>query len=1047
MDHRQPSLSSPIIPQRIASVCQLTTLCGLLVLATALNAGETVNFSRDVRPILSSKCFKCHGPDEDNREGGFRLDEKESAFGEADSGERPIVPGDTSASELIARIVTDDVDLLMPPADSTKELTDEEIATLQRWVEEGANWQEHWAFIPPELAEVPTVTSPDWPRNAIDHFILARLDEAGLAPSKPADKRTLIRRVTFDLTGLPPTLAEIDAFLADTDEGAYERLVDRLLDKTEYGEHMARFWLDAARYGDTHGLHLDNYREMWPYRDWVVQAFNSNLPYDQFTIEQLAGDLLPDATLDQQVASGFNRCHVTTNEGGSIEEEVYVRNVVDRVVTTGTVFMGMTLDCTRCHDHKYDPFTMKEFYSLFAFFNSIDGKPMDGNAAQHAPVVRVPTAEQKTQLAELDDKIDAVRREIKEAVATVDYDPSKDADVPPTVRSEFVWIDDEAPAAAKSVAEGNADGKWTLVSDPEPVFRGEFSSKRTASGRSQHFFEGANASLRVGAGDKLFTYVYLDPEDPPAEIMLQWNTGNWRHRAFWGENLIDWGKDGTSERKHLGGLPAAGRWLRLEVDVADVGIEPGAEINGWAFAQHGGTVYWDYAGIITKTPQLKSPFKSLKQWLAIQQAGDGKGLPKDIKEIAKRGFDSCTIGEQKKLRDYFVENAFAETRALFEPLHKRRSELQKQKEVVNKKVASTLVFKERAEPKPAYMLNRGEYDQPGEQVLRALPAFLPGLPEGAPLNRLGLAQWLVDENHPLTARVAVNRFWQQIMGTGLVKTSDDFGSQGEPPSHPELLDWLASQLIADGWDVKETIKRIVMSATYQQSSHFTPESMSKDPENRLLARGPRFRLDAEMLRDQALAISGLLVNKLGGPSVKPPQPDGLWFAVGYSGSNTVRFKADEGPDKVHRRALYTFVKRTSPPPQMSTFDGPSRESCSVRRERTNTPLQALLLMNDPQFVEAARSLARRVFQHSAEQEARAKYMFRLCTAREPSAMELNELLAVYEAHLQEYENDTDAANKLISSGTESESESPASLAAWTMVANLMLNLDEVVTKN
>ena len=1057
MATRQQQTPSTTMPRLSWLVALLMPLCSLPLLGTStIDAAEAVGFSRDVRPILSSKCFQCHGPNEDDREGGLRLDKKESAFGEADSGETPIVPGDADASELIARITSDDPDLRMPPADAKKNLSEEEIATITRWVEQGADWQEHWAFIPPLQAEVPEVSTPDWPRNAIDYFILARLDAAGLKPSPPADRRTLIRRVTFDLTGLPPTLAEIDNFLNDTDDGAVERLVDGLLAKNEYGEHMARFWLDAARYGDTHGLHLDNYREMWPYRDWVVQAFNRNLPYDQFTIEQLAGDLLPDATLDQQIASGFNRCHVTTNEGGSIVEEVYVRNVVDRVVTTGTVFMGMTMDCTRCHDHKYDPFTMKDFYALFAFFNSIDGAPMDGNAAQHAPVVRVPTAEQQAKLTELAQEISDIRREITAAVAKVDYDPSKDADVPAMTRSEFVWIDDQTPAAAKTVSEGSGDGTWTFVSDPEPVFRGEFSSKRTAAGRSQHFFEGAKTALRVGVGDKLFTYVYLDPENPPAEIMLQWNSGGWSHRAFWGQNLIDWGKDGTTERKHFGPLPATGRWVRLEVDADEVGIAPGTEINGWAFTQHGGTVYWDYAGIITKTPQFETPFKTLKQWLAIQQANDGKDLPSAIKEIAKRGYDNCSVGEQKTLRDYFVENVYAETRELFEPLHKQVGELKNQQDTINKQMATTLVFKERAEPKTAFLLKRGEYDQPGEEVSRALPAVLPPLPAGAPVNRLGLAQWLTDESHPLTARVAVNRFWQQLMGTGLVKTSDDFGSQGEPPSHPELLDWLARQFIADGWNVKKTMKRIVMSRTYQQSSRVTPKLLSRDPENRLLARGPRFRLDAEMLRDQALAVSGLLVNKLGGPSVKPPQPDGLWFAVGYSGSNTVRFKADTGSDKVHRRTLYTFVKRTSPPPQMSTFDGPSRESCTVRRERTNTPLQALLLMNDPQFVEAARSLAQRAARYAREPELRAEYMFRLCTAREPSDTELQEIMSVYHDHLQEYTEDIARAEQLIAAEKDSATEkdpaaaatdTSASLAAWTMVANLILNLDEVVTKN
>ncbi len=1006
---------------------------------------STVDFVRDIRPILSDTCYKCHGPDAKNREAELRLDQKTGAFDEAESGETPIVPGEPDQSELLRRIATDDEDERMPPPDSGKTLKPEQIALIRRWIEQGAPWQEHWAFVAPKKAELPTVKNTTWPRNIIDYFILARLEQEGLAPSPEADKQTLIRRVKFDLTGLPPTLAEVDAFLADTSDDAYEKLVDRLLASEHYGEHMARFWLDAARYGDTHGLHLDNYREIWPYRDWVVRAFNANMPYDQFVIEQTAGDLLDSPTEDQLVATGFNRCHVTTSEGGSIAEEVYVRNVVDRVVTNAEVFMGLTFECTRCHDHKYDPFTMKDFYSMFAFFNSLEANPLDGNSAQHAPILKVMSAEQKQEIADLQKKIDEMRSEIRQQVAAFEYvEPESPAEAKPAEPKEFVWIDDAVPAGAKQ------EGGWQFVGKPAPVYSGEKSSTRTATGLSQHFFSGATDKLKVAAGDRLFAYAYLDPKNPPKEIMLQWNDGKWEHRAYWGGNHIPWGAENTGGRRHYGELPKAGEWVRLEVPAAEVDLPPGSQINGWAFTQFDGTVHWDKAGIVTLANQSAS-YDSLLAWLRDQRASQGAGLPKDVQEIVKLDDAALDDAQRSRLRDYFVEFAYSGTRPTFAPLH---SEIEKAeariKQLEASGVATTLIWKEKAQPTTAYMLKRGEYDQRGDAVGRATPAALPPMPEGAPLNRLGYAEWLVDPSHPLTARTAVNRFWQQAFGTGIVKTSEDFGSQGEPPSHPKLLDWLAVDFRESGWDVKRVMKQIVMSATYQQSSQMTPELVERDPGNRLLARGPRFRLDAEMLRDQALAVSGLLVDKLGGPSVKPPQPDGLWFAVGYSGSNTVRFKPDSGPDKVHRRTLYTFIKRTAPPPQMSILDAPSREACVLRRERTDTPLQALLLLNDPQYFEAARGLGERSIREGGDSaESRAAYMFRLCTARQPDATELAELVGAYKDQLDVFTSDVEAAKQLIAVGElpPDQDMQTTELAAWTMVANLVLNLDEVLSKN
>ncbi len=610
---------------------------------------------------------------------------------------------------------------------------------------------------------------------------------------------------------------------------------------------------------------------MWPYRDWVVGAFNGNLPYDRFVTEQIAGDLLPGATRDQVVASGFNRCHVTTSEGGSINEEVYVRNVVDRVDTTGIVMLGLSTGCARCHDHKFDPFRTKDYYQFFAFFNSLDENPLDGNAARHPPVLSLATPEQAAELERAKRVIAALQKVIADELAQVKY------------------------------------------------------------------------------------------ADPRAE-------------------------------------------------------KPAAE--------------------------------SFAAWLKAPIAG-GKQLPKPVQDVLKVEAAKRNPQQTKVLLDYYLENVHGKLRSTFAPLHQSLAALEKERDRIEKELPVTLVSREIATPRPAFVLKRGEYDQRGDAVGRGTPSFLPPLPPGAPLNRLGFAQWLLAPEHPLTPRVAVNRFWQQVFGTGIVRTAEDFGSQGEPPSHPELLDWLAVQFRDEGWDVKKTMKRVVMSATYRQSSRVTKDRLAKDPANRLLSRGPRFRLDAEMLRDQALFAGGLLMEKMGGPSVKPPQPAGLWEAVGYVTSNTARFTADTGPEKVHRRSLYTFWKRTSPPPQMTTFDAPSRESCTVRRERTNTPLQALLLMNEAQYVEASRALAERAMKEGGmKPEDRVAHLFRLATGRKPDTLETAVILETYRDHLARYAKDEAAAKKLIAVG-ESKPDpklNAADLAAWTMVANLVLNLDEVINK-
>ena len=815
------------------------TACLIGVAAAAVAAEKSrVDFGRDIRPLLSDTCYTCHGPDGESREADLQLDKKEIVFGTLPSDNVAIVPGHADQSELYLRISTDDIDERMPPEDHDKQLTAEEIGRIKQWIDDGAQWDEHWAFVAPLRPPLPPVEDEAACRGAIDRFLLARLEQENLKPSPEADKTTLIRRVTLDLTGLPPTPQEVDQFVADPSSDAYERLVERLFQSPRYGEQMAHYWLDAARYGDTHGLHLDNERRIWPYRDWVIAALNKNMPFDQFTIEQLAGDLLPDATKQQRIATGFNRCHVTTNEGGVIKEEFHVRNTVDRVTATATVWLGLTTGCAVCHDHKFDPLTRKEFYQLFAFFNSSADDAMDGNAKIYPPVITLPTAAQAAQLKTLNEEIADLEKCEKQAAATLQAAEEK--------------VAEEKAAAEKAAAKQNAD----------------------------------------------------------------------------------------------------------------------------------------------RAKQLEATRKQLKS------------LREKLKAV-KKG----------------------------------RAQLEA-------KIPATMVMQELPKPRDAYDLDRGEYDKRGDKVERAVPAFLPPLPKESPVNRLGLAHWLVDGSNPLTARVTVNRLWQQLFGTGLVATTDNFGSQSEPPSHPELLDWLATELLRSQWDIQHMLRLMVTSAAYRQSAAVTPAVLKVDPQNRLLARGPRFRMDAEMIRDTALFVSGLLAERLGGPGVKPYQPTGIWHAVGYTSSNTANYHPDHGA-ALYRRSLYTFWKRTAPPPAMVALDAPSRETCVVRRDRTNTPLAALALLNDTQFVEAARCLAERVLrQADADPDAWITQTFQHATARRPDADELSVLRRVYAQQLTEFQADPEAARALIAVGESKPDEhlDPCQLAAMTMVANLILNLDETVTK-
>jgi hypothetical protein len=1020
--------------------------CGVSSAAVSQAQTRKVDFNREIRPILSNICYKCHGPDEKERKAGLRLDTAEGLAAQLESGAHAIVPGKSAESEAFIRLIATDPNEKMPPPSSGKMLAPQQIELIRRWIDEGATTRGHWAFLAPVRSSPPPVKHETNVRNAIDRFVLARLEQEGLGPAPEADRATLIRRVTFDLTGLPPTVAEVDAFLADTSSDAYERLVERLLSNSRYGEHLARYWLDAARYGDSHGLHFDNERSIWLYREWVIKAFNRNLPFDQFTVEQLAGDLLPNATTEQRIASGFNRCNVTTSEGGSIDEEVFVRYNVDRVETTSTVFMGLTLGCSVCHDHKYDPFTQKEFYQLYSFFNNIAENAMDGNANGPPPIMKVPAPEQTAELAALDQQIVSFKQKIGEELAKVEYvEPPVAEGTDRAAPQEFVWIDDELPAGAKP--QGNTPWQFVVKAD-KPVFSGEKASTRTATGLSQHFFTEASPGLKVGEGDKLFAYVFLEPEKPPKEIMMQWNDGVWEHRAIWGEDIIPWGAVNSPSRFGMGTLPETGKWVRLEVDCAQVGLKPGAVINGWAFTQHDGTVYWDKAGIITRTPQAGQAFESQLVWENYEKAQSKSTLPGPLQEALKAESDKRTAAQKKQLRDHFLENVCGKTRPIFDPLHQQVAEAEKKRKALDDSIPLTMVSGEMAQRREAFLLIRGQYDKKGDKVGPGVPAALNPFPKDAPSTRLGLAQWLVAPDHPLTARVTVNRFWQQFFGTGIVKTAEDFGAQGQWPTHPELLDWLAVEFRESGWNIKHILKLIVMSATYRQSSRVTPELINRDPANELLTRGPRFRLDAEVIRDSALAVSGLLVEKIGGKSVKPYQPDGLWEAISFVGSNTGTFKQDSG-EALYRRSLYTFWKRTSPPPSLLTFDAPSREACTVRRSRTNTPLQALVLLNDKQYVEAARKLAERIMiEGGASSAERAAFAFRQATARQPTVQELAVIVKVFESELAEFTADSESAAKLLAVGDAKRNETleVKELAAWTLVANLVLNLDETVTK-
>ncbi len=1020
-----------------------------LALAVALGSlapvalAAPVTFNRDIRPILSDNCFACHGFDAKKRKAGLRLDTAEGAYAANKEGKVAIKPGDPAASDLWARLNTADADDVMPPPETHKQLTAAQKALVKRWIEEGASYQKHWAFEPIAQPAVPELKGVG---NPVDRFIRARLAEEKLPSVPEADRVTLIRRASFDLRGLPPTPAEVDQFLADRRPDAYERLVDRLLDSPHYGEQMAKHWLDVARYADTHGMHLDNERQMWAYRDWVVKAFNRNLPFDRFTVEQLAGDLLPEPTTDQLVATGFNRCNVTTGEGGSIDAEWIFRYAVDRTSTTVQAWLGLTAGCAVCHDHKFDPLSQKEFYSLYAFFHSAADPAMDGNVLRTAPTVQLKGEEEERRLAELKADIRTAEAKVASALKSVNYTDPATLNPPPAPRDEeVVWVEDDVPAGYK------AQGSPNFVGDKEPVFSGRKSLRKQGGDGVQDVFESSAPSLTVPQDAKLFAHVYLDPKNPPTQIMLQFNTGDWEHRAVWGDvEAIKWGDKDTPSRRRIGDLPKAGEWVRLEFDASLVGLKPGDALRGLAYTQFGGTVFWDKAGVRGRIDPANDPTQSFVAWTRQFDGKDANGLPDNLRKIFKDVPATNRTPEQvAKLREYYLSRACATTKGTFAPLNEAVTAAQKRHNDYNEGIVQSFIFRDLEKPRESFVMLRGAYDKPGERVFRNVPAVLPALRDTNSPNRLTLAEWLVNEENPLTARVTVNRFWQQFFGIGLVKTADDFGSQGEPPTHPELLDWLASNFRDTGWDMKRFVRLLVTSATYRQASRVSPDLLQRDPENRLLARGPRFRLDAEQLRDNALFVSGLMDLTFGGKGVKTYQPPNIWEPVAYSGSNTKDYKQDTG-NALYRRSLYAFFKRTAPHPFMGNFDAPNRELMCTRRERSNTPLQALQLMNDVQHFEAARHLAQRMLREGGKSAAdRLAFGYRTVLGRKPSGNELNVVTSALKQHLSRYAADTEAAQQVITFGdSKPDPTLPApELAAYTLTANLLLNLDETVTRN
>ncbi|MCW5964051.1 MAG: DUF1553 domain-containing protein [Bryobacterales bacterium] len=1034
---------------------------GLLPLAQTAHAGATkpVDFRNEIRPLLSDNCFHCHGPDHSTRMVGLRLDIHEEALKPRKNG-APIVPGKAEESLLYKRMAEPVAAKRMPPPYAHKELKPEQIALFKRWIDEGAKWEEHWAWTAPQKPAVPAVKNAAWAKTDIDRFILARLEAEGLSPAPQADKYTLIRRVAFDLTGLPPKPAEVTQFLEDKSPDAYEKMVDRYLASPHYGEHRARYWLDAARYADSHGIHIDNYREIWPYRDWVIKAFNRNLPFDQFTVDQLAGDMLPNPTLEQRIATGFQRCNVTTNEAGIIEDEYEEIYAKDRADTVGAVWLGMTVGCATCHDHKFDPIKAADFYALGAFFRNTTQQVYDENVYDTPPILLVPAEKDRPRWIAVQDRLSAIRQEIArmeaaapEAFTAWAATATRDETIRPLSAEDEVFTAEPfrlmVGQPGVSLGQGPHEGTEAVhfpaalnqglrIEDAEKQDADEpFSvsiefltpERRDATYTlvQRRHREANNRGWSLAVADRVLIFNLTggasDSIEYRADRQLLMRNGVWNHITV----TYDGMRTQEGLQLYLNGqrMPLLGRQikpekLRGEIDVTEP-IVLGGGLAGGAISD-----FRIFRRLVTE-----SEAKLLARWTAVESA------------LAKPAAER-TEAHHAALLSYYLNSRHEDFRAVAA----EQAELNDEAHEIAQRGAITHVMHERTDQTPfAHVLHRGAYDQRRERVEASPPSVLPSLPAHLPRNRLGLAQWLFLEENPMTARVTVNRMWQEVFGTGIVRTTDDFGSQGEPPVNQPLLDWMAIDFRESKWDVKRYYRQLLLSATYRQESVATPLNLEKDPQNRLLSRGPRFRMDAEMVRDAALASSGLLATRIGGPSVKPYQPEGIWEAVAMFGSNTRFYQQDEGAG-LYRRSMYTFWKRSAPPASMDIFNAPTRENCTVLRERTNTPLQALVTMNDPQFFEAARVLAGRAMNTEAHFDGRLSYIAQRLLARPLSGAEQAIAEGAFSDYRGYYSANPEHAQKMLAQGDSAPDPSlPVSdFAAYTMLTNQLMNLDEVLNK-
>ncbi|MEM9932770.1 MAG: DUF1553 domain-containing protein [Bacteroidota bacterium] len=1051
-----------------------------------------IDFNFHVRPILSDRCFSCHGPDPGSRQADLRLDLKEEAFATLSSGRgSAFVAGSVRKSQAIQRILTEDQEILMPPPSSHLQLTTREKAILLRWVQQGAKWKQHWAFTPPENPTILTQAHEDTqPLNPIDHFVFDKLQRAGLSPSPEASKERLLRRVSFDLRGLPPSVAELNSFLADTSEHAYERMVDAFLRSEAAAERLAMEWMDVARYADSHGLHADGWRRMWPWRDWVINAFHENMPYDQFVTEQLAGDLLPQASRSQKLATAFNRNHPMTAEGGVIDEEFRLSYVFDRAETVGTAFLGLTLNCARCHDHKFDPLSQKEYYQFTSFFNNIKELGMTGNDGNYGPLLRTEDEETRNKIHILEQQIAEKKKEValtKQQVAST-QNFLKKLPGQRIVHGKQYHYPLESIRARKAQEKA---GTWyfrnsidnNFIIDntlrafshrPSKLVKGKYGNALSFEGNFDWLHlrktglievydsysaamwinttkrkEGRTQSLLSTAGTKDEAWrgwdFFLDSHNRlnvrlihclphnylHVRTLDSLSTHTWKHVAF----TYDGSGDGEGIHLFIDGkkMPTHTPYDRLYKSILPTNV---ADKQSDKRPIRVATSYRAFTGEYGVFKGRIDEIRLFERALS----------PLEIGFIA--GIYSPESHKAGKIPSSLIAEYWLDKSPQVQEKERELYNLRKDWLAVMNTLPEVMVMEELPQARKAFAYNRGEYDSPMYEVFPATPETVLPFPEELPPNRLGLAQWLFDSKNPLTARVTVNRYWQMLFGTGLVKTPHDFGVQGDLPSHPELLDWLAIHFRESKWDVKALLKTMVMSHTYRQDSKVSEALISLDPENRLLARGPSYRLPAEMIRDNALAASGLLVYKLGGKSVRPYQPKGLWIEKSTFSSKLLRYEETQGDD-LYRRSLYTFVKRTSPHPAMTAFDAPNRDICVLKREKTNTPLQSLVLLNDPQFVEAARVLAQRVQELKEKNiSAHLTYVCQAAIGRKPTPSEFQLLHTYFTDQWQYFQKFPQKAKALLNIGEYPGNSTldEAYTAAFTMVSSTLLNHDEAYMK-